>query len=134
LTFIEIQIIVIIAIKTYALKIIYEKRRNKMSPKTTSVVTYIPVIGFILALAIGDKTYDETKFNINQSIVLSFIMLASGLCGIILGIIPFLGFLMRFLFGLVGLGMFVLAVIAAVFAATEQRFEIPVVSQIKIIN
>lgn len=105
-----------------------------MSPKMTSIVTYIPVIGFILALAIGDKTYDETKFNINQSIVLSFIMLACGLCGIILGIIPFIGGLMKLLFGLVGFGVFVLAVIAAVFAATEQRFEIPVVSQIRIIK
>ncbi|MGN0395951.1 MAG: DUF4870 domain-containing protein [Coprococcus sp.] len=105
-----------------------------MDAKTTNIVTYIPVIGFILALAMGDKSNEEVKFNINQSIVLSAIMVISSICGIILGIIPFIGFVMRFLFSLVGLAAFILAFIALVYAATDKKFEIPVISVIKIIN
>ncbi len=99
-----------------------------MNAKTTRIVTYVPIIGFILALTIGERADEETKFNINQSITLSVLMFACGLCGIIFGIIPILGLIMRIIFGLIGFGAFVLAIIAAVFAGIDQRFEIPVVS------
>lgn len=105
-----------------------------MNTKATSIVTYIPVLGFILALLIGDKTSEEAKFHINQSIVISVLMIAIWMCSFILGWIPLLGVLLKIIFWLANMALFVLAMIGLIFAAIDQKFEIPVIATIKIIK
>ncbi len=105
-----------------------------MNTKVTSVVTYIPVLGFVLALLIGDKTSEEAKFHINQSMVISILMVAVSICSGILGIIPLLGKIIGIILWIADILLLILAVAAAVFAAKDTTLEIPVISDIKIIK
>lgn len=105
-----------------------------MNTKTTSIVTYIPVLGFVLALLIGDKNSEEAKLHINQSLVISILLVALSVCGGILGIIPLLGKLIGFIFWIASILLLILAVSCAVLAAKDTILEIPVICDIKIIK
>lgn len=105
-----------------------------MNTKETSVITYIPVLGFVLALLVGDKDSEEAKFHINQSLVISILMVAISVCGGLLGWIPLLGKLVRMVFWIASLLLLILAVASAVLAAQDTRLEIPIVCDIKIIK
>jgi uncharacterized membrane protein len=110
------------------------KGEEKMiNSKVSSIITYIPVIGFIICLAMGEKT-EESKFNINQSISLSILMMVVSICGKILSFLPFIRLITNPVFAIAGLLLFVLAIIAAVMAATDSRLSIPVIKDIKYIK
>lgn len=105
-----------------------------MNAKTTNIVTYIPVIGIVLALLIGEKTNEETKFHMNQSLIISILMVAISICGIVMKFIPIVGFIVGIILWLADLLLFVLAIIALIFAAQDKRLEIPVIGNIKLIQ
>lgn len=61
-----------------------------MDKKVTDVIAYITWVGLIIAFVAGDK--EESKFHLNQSLV---IWLAGIICGLIF-IIPILGWIVGF--------------------------------------
>jgi uncharacterized membrane protein len=63
--------------------------------KTTAIVSYLTLIGFIVAVIIhGTKKTRLGSFHLRQSLGLILASLAIGVCATILGFIPFVGWLL----------------------------------------
>ena len=61
-----------------------------MNKKLTGIVSYITIVGWIIAYLAGDK--EGAKFHLNQSLIINLASLINGwILGAILGIIPFIG-------------------------------------------
>ncbi len=97
-----------------------------MDSKTTGIVSYLTIIGWIVAVAAGDQS-PYSKFHINQSLVL--------LIGLFITYfvtwIPFFG-------GILAWGLrvflFVLWIIAFIGACQGQEKEAPLIGSIKIMK
>jgi len=88
-----------------------------MDAKTTGIVSYLTVIGLVIALAAGDK--EGAKFHINQSIVIWIFS--------ILGLIPIIGLPWRIF-------MMVCWVLGLIAAINCEEKEVPLIGKIKILK
>lgn len=111
-----------------------EKGGYFMNTKTTSIVSYITWIGWIVAIILGDKNDPEVNKNLNQALVLNIVSTASGIVIGILSLIPLLGVLFAILGGLISLVCFILAVMGIVNAVNGDGKVLPVVGAFKIIK
>lgn len=94
-----------------------------MDKKTTDIVAYLTWIGFIIALVSGDK--ENSKFHLNQALVLNLFALIGSLTGVpIIGIIA----------GLWSLFVFVCWIIALIGAVKGEEKEVPLLGKIKILK
>lgn len=98
--------------------------RKIMDRKTTDIVAYITIFGWLVAYVAGDKEY--SKFHLNQALVinLTFIILA------VLTRIPLIGLLARVL----QLVVFVFWIMGIVYAVREQDNEVPLLGCIKLLK
>ena len=62
-----------------------------MTKKGTDIVSYITIVGWIIALLCG--TREESKFHLNQSLVLILANIIWGVIGRVLAFIPIIGWL-----------------------------------------
>lgn len=107
-----------------------------MDKKTTDVVGYIGVIGLIIAFAAG--TREQSKFHLNQSLVLVIAELVlsviSGIAGGIAGIIPILGLILSFAAGICSIVCFVFMILGIINAAKGEEKPLPLIGGIKILK
>ena len=96
-----------------------------MDTKTTSWVSYITFVGWIIAYAAGDK--EGAKFHLNQSLVIWI----GYLCLSLVMIIPILGWLV----GFVGyIFLFVVWIMGLIAAINQEEKELPLIGKIKILK
>lgn len=103
-----------------------------MDKKVTGIVSYITIIGWLIAYLAGDK--EGAKFHLNQSLTLNIISLALMLCGKILGIIPLVGWILGLIINIVNILVLVCIILGIVYAAQGQDKELPLVGSIKILK
>ena len=93
-----------------------------MDKKTTALVSYITLIGWLIAFFTGkDDADDFVKFHFRQSLGLHITCIV---LGIIISIVPALSFL-----GLIGLVFFVLMVLGAINANKGEKTPLPIIGQ-----
>ncbi len=97
-----------------------------MSKKVTDIVAYITIIGWLVAFLAGAK--EESKFHINQALVLVVAQLVLGILGSLLPSI--LGIIVSIL----SLVVTVFWIIGLVYAITGQDKAVPVIGNIQIIK
>ena len=101
-----------------------------MNKKTTGIVSYITLVGWLIAFLAGDK--EGAKFHLNQSLVLLLVNLVNSLVlGRILGLIPVLGGLASFV---ISIGLTVCWILGLVYAIKEEEKELPIIGAIKILK
>ncbi|MBO5372655.1 MAG: hypothetical protein J6A75_08040 [Lachnospiraceae bacterium] len=101
-----------------------------MDKKVTGIVSYITIIGWVIAYLAGDK--EAAKFHLNQSLVIELAgLINSFILGRILGFIPILGELISFVISILILILWILGIVAA---TKEEETPVPVIGQIKILK
>ena len=100
-----------------------------MDTKTTSWVSYITFIGWIVAYCAGDK--EGAKFHLNQSLVIWLGYLIVMVASKILVFIPVLGWLVALAAEIYLFVMWIMGLIAAV---NQEEKELPLIGQIKILK
>lgn len=97
-----------------------------MDKKTTGIVSYITLIGWLIAFCAGDK--EGAKFHLNQSLVL---YLGSLINSIIISRIPICGWAVSGIFSIV---FFIFWIMGLVYACKDEEKELPLLGSIKILN
>ena len=96
-----------------------------MDKKATGIISYLTLIGWLIAYLTGDK--EGAKFHLNQSLVLF-------LAGIVVSMlykVPFIGHIVSPCLSLV---LLVFWIIGLVNACEEKEQELPLIGGIKILN
>ena len=95
-----------------------------MDRKATGVVAYLTIVGWFVAYFAGDR--EETKFHLNQALVvnLAFIVLW------ILGYIP----IVRWFVWIIRILLFIMGVLGVIYAIQDQDKEIPLLGIIKLLK
>ncbi len=102
-----------------------------MSKKATDIVGYLSPIGFLIAFLVGAR--EESRFHLNQSLVIIVIDLVLGVLQTILGYIPLLGTLINIVLGFISFVIFVIWLIALVSAIKGEEKPMPLLGGIKLI-
>ena len=100
-----------------------------MDKKTTSWVSYITFIGWIIAYCAGNK--EEAKFHLNQSLVIWIGYLCIVILAIPLAFIPIIGWLAiwgAYIF------LFVAWIIGLIAAINQEEKELPLIGKIKLLK
>lgn len=97
-----------------------------MTKKTTCIVAYLTIIGWLVAYLAGDK--EGSKVHLNQGLVLGLALVISGF----LGFIPF--FVFRILRWLLWIAAFAFEIVGIIYAATDNDNELPLIGMIKILK
>ncbi len=97
-----------------------------MDNKTVSIVSYITIIGWLIAYFVGKDNADAlAKYHLRQSLGLIIVSILYGIVVNVLTIIsPLLGML-----GLVSILFLVLMIIGIINAANEQQKPLPVIGK-----
>ncbi len=103
-----------------------------MDKKVTGIVSYITIVGWIVAFVAGDK--EGAKLHINQGLVLGLATIINSIISAILGAIPFIGWILSLLCSLIGIALFVFIIIGIVYAATDKDAELPIIGAFKLIK
>ena len=96
-----------------------------MDRKTTGIIAYIALIGWIIAYLAGDK--EGAKFHLNQALVLAIAEIILG----IFKVIPVIGGIITLVGGIF---LFVCWIIGFVAACKDEEKEIPLLGGIKILK
>ncbi|MCR5154792.1 MAG: hypothetical protein K6B75_08110 [Lachnospiraceae bacterium] len=99
-----------------------------MDKKVTGIISYITIIGWIIAFACGDR--EGAKFHLNQSLVLNLANLILTFLANILGGIAILSVV----FWVLDLLFFVLWILGLVHAITGEEKPLPIIGNFKILN
>ena len=101
-----------------------------MNKKVTGIVSYITIIGWIIAFLAGDK--EGAQFHLNQSLVINLASLINNLVlSRILALIPVVGWIVSLVISIALLVFWILGLVAAI---KEEEKEVPVLGQIKILK
>ena len=101
-----------------------------MNKKTTGILSYITLIGWLIAFLAGDK--EGAKFHLNQSLVLFLVNLVNSfVLTRILDLIPIVGGVLSFV---IGIFLFVCWILGLVYAIKEEEKELPLIGAIKILK
>jgi len=95
-----------------------------MDKKVTGILSYITIIGWLIAYIAGDK--EGAKVHLNQGLVLIII----GLVGWVIGWIPLLGWIIKWLLNIV---VVVYVILGIIWAATDKE-ELPIISAFKLLK
>ena len=85
---------------------------------------FIPAIIFLVTAPYNQKA--SIRFHCWQSIIMAIAWVVLDIAFMIIGRIPFLGWIIFFLWPLIGLGIFILWLIVMIQAFQGKRFKIPV--------
>jgi len=100
-----------------------------MDTKTTSWVSYITFIGWLVAYLAGDK--EGAKFHLNQSLVIWIGYLIVIVAGFVLAFIPVLGWLVAWAAYVFLFVMWIMGLIAAI---NQEEKELPLIGKIKLLK
>ena len=95
-----------------------------MNRKTTGIVAYLTIIGWLIAFIAGDK--EGAKFHLNQGLVISIGYIISG----IIGRLPIIWWVSY----IVNIFLFVCLIIGLIGAAQDQEKEAPLIGAIRLLN
>lgn len=103
-----------------------------MDKKITGIVSYITIIGWLIAFFVGDK--EGAKQHLNQALVLALIELVSFIIGAVFLWIPVVGFVLSIVLDIVGVAGLVLAIIGIYYAATDKNEALPFIGGITLLK
>lgn len=103
-----------------------------MTKKVTDIVAYITIIGWLVAFFAG--TREESKFHLNQGLVVSVISLIVAVIATVVGFIPVVGFVIGIVAWVLDLGFLALMIIGILNAYNEKEVALPVIGGIKLIG
>ncbi len=95
-----------------------------MDKKTTGIIAYLTIVGWLIAYLAGDK--ENAKFHLNQALVFAIAEIVLS----ILGKVP----VIRIFSGIAGIVMFVFWIMALVSACKDEEKEAPLIGKIKILK
>jgi uncharacterized membrane protein len=96
-----------------------------MDKKTTGIVAYITLIGWLIAFLAGDK--EGAKFHLNQALVITLGSIISG----IIRHIPVVGTKISLVLGIF---LFVCWILGLIAACNGEEKEVPLIGKIKILQ
>lgn len=96
-----------------------------MTKKTTSILAYITLIGWLIAFLAGDK--EGAKFHLNQALVLWLANIING----IIGVIPVVGTIVSLIISIV---IFVFWIMGLVSACKDEEKPLPIIGGIQILK
>ena len=99
-----------------------------MSKKTTDIVAYITPIGLILAFLLGDK--ENSKFHINQALVLWLCEIVVNIVSNVLKNVPVLGTIISIVCAIASIALFVFWIMGLVSAVQGTEKKVPLVGDI----
>ena len=99
-----------------------------MSKKTTDILAYITPIGLIIAFLAGDR--ENSKFHINQALVLWLAGILVDIIENILDDIPVIGTIVSIAAAVCGIALFVFWIMGLVSACQGTEKKVPVVGEI----
>lgn len=102
-----------------------------MNKKTTDIIAYITIVGWLVAYFAG--TREESKFHLNQGLLVGLLMLALAVIARVLSIIPIIGWLAGIVIWLLDLGLLALAIIGIVNAANGREERLPVIGAFQLL-
>lgn len=102
-----------------------------MDKKATDIVAYLTPIGLILAFIFGDR--ENSRFHLNQALVIVLAELILGVIEKVLGWLPLVGWIVEVIVVILSIALFVLWVkgIASAIKGTERP--VPVLGGIKLL-
>ena len=100
-----------------------------MTKKGTDIVAYITIVGWLIALLRG--TREESKFHLNQSLVLILTNIIWGVIGKVLAFIPIIGWLAIPIGYLI---IFVLWLMGLIYAVQGQEKAVPFIGGLRILS
>lgn len=103
-----------------------------MNKKTTDIVAYLTPLGFILAFLVGTKT--ESRFHLNQALVLILAEVLVEIVDAILEHIPLVNVVASILLAIVAIGLFVLWIMGLVSAIKGEEKPVPVLGEIQLLK
>ncbi|MBQ4323084.1 MAG: hypothetical protein IJC19_04010 [Clostridia bacterium] len=107
-----------------------------MDKKITGIVSYITIIGWLVAYLIGDKA--GAKKHLNQGLVLGvvqlFMWVAGAIVMFVLGWIPVVGYLIGLILEIIGILILAVQIYGIYLAATDSEKSIPVVGNITLLK
>lgn len=102
-----------------------------MSKKMTDIVAYITPLGLILAFVFGDR--ENSRFHLNQSLVLMLASLIMDVIRRLIGWLPLVGWLARLLISLLGIVWVILWIIGICSAISGTEKKVPVLGEIRLL-
>ena len=114
-----------------------------MDAKTTSILSYITIVGWLIAFFAGEREDSLSKHHLNQGLVLAIAELifgvVIGLICLIISLVPLVGGFISAIVGgvgggLVGLGFLIFAILGIVAAVNGEEKSLPVIGAIKLIK
>ncbi len=96
-----------------------------MDTKTTGIVAYLTLIGFIVALVAGDK--EGAKFHLNQALIIYIGAIVLG----VVACIPLIGWLIAMVGEIFILVCWIMGLIAAI---NQEEKQIPLLGSIKLLK
>ena len=103
-----------------------------MNKKTTDIVAYLTPLGFIIAFLAGTKT--ESRFHLNQALVLILAEVLVEIVDAILAHIPLINVVASILLAIVAIGLFVLWIMGLVSAIKGEEKPVPVLGEIQLLK
>ena len=100
-----------------------------MDRKATNIVAYITLVGWLLAYVVGDRY--NSRFHLNQALVLFLANVVWGIVAKILAFIPILGWIAL---GVGYLVLFVFWVMGLVSAIQGEEKPLPLIGEMHILN
>lgn len=102
-----------------------------MSKKATDIVAYLSPLGFIIAFLAGAR--EESRFHLNQALVIVLVDLILGVLKKIVEHIPLLGTLIGIVLTLLTFVVFVIWLFAIISAIKGEEKPMPILGSIKLI-
>lgn len=103
-----------------------------MSKKTTDIVSYITLIGWLIAFLAGDK--ENSKFHLNQSLVIMLINLVISVADWILGKIIIVGTIFGIFATIAHIVLFVFLIMGIVSAVQGTEKPLPIIGGITLLK
>lgn len=103
-----------------------------MTKKTTDIVAYITPIGWIVAFFAGTK--EESKFHLNQALVIWLFEIVVNIVSGILGWIPVIGWIVSIILAIVSIAIFVFWLMGLIYACQGVEKEVPILGAIKFLK
>lgn len=100
-----------------------------MSSKATGILSYFGIVLWLVAFLAGDK--EGAKFHLNQSLILTLIMLVFSVVGSLVALIPFVGWLVDCVFLIAWFVFWIMGLISAI---QEEEKPLPLIGGLKILK
>jgi len=103
-----------------------------MNKRTTDIVAYLTWVGLVIAFVMGER--EQSKFHLNQSLVIWVAGTLATVVSEILGWIPLVGWIVDLAMGIVGLFCVVCWFIGWIAAIHGEEKPVPFLGQFKLLH